>query len=195
MGRQFVTAGQGLLKVFFGQALSIASAALSGAALVLQVPALLYLSVVVSLAGFVLVLIGLSGASIAHMGYRAAFGCVVANAAVSLLADISWLAAFHGLLSLLDLALGLCTAYLVCKTTADLLVEKGDDRRARRAAMVWKTYALCTALSAAAQIAAGLFYGDIWAAVLAGGALALILSVQCLYLWFLFTGQRALQRA
>lgn len=194
MGRQFVTAGQGLLKVFFGQSLSIAATALSAAALVLQVSALLYLSAGVSLASFALVIIGLTGASIAHQGYRGAIGCVAVNVGVSLLTNLSWLAPFYSILSLLDLLVGLCIAYLVCKTTASLLAEKGDEACAKRGALAWKAYTVCIAVSAVCRMAAGGFHGSVWAAVLSGAALLLVVLAQCLYLWYLFVGQRALQR-
>lgn len=194
MGRQFVTAGQGLLKVFFGQALSIASLVLSAAAVLFQLTALLYLSAVVSLAGFAMMLIGLAGASIAHPGYRSACGCVAVNVLVSLLSNLAFMASFYNILSLLGLVIGLCTAFLVCKTTAALLVEKGDGTRAERGALVWKTYTVCVVVSSVLQLVAGGFYGNLWALVFSGGALVLVAFAQCLYLWFLFSGQRALQQ-
>lgn len=195
MGGQFVTAGQGLFKIFCGELLaSVAAVALGAFAQRLGIAVLLYLAAAVSIAGFLLVLAGLEGAAVAHTGFRSALWYVGANVLISIPLRLDLLPGLRTVLTVASLAAGLLTVFLICKSASALLTEKGREEQAGQGANAWKGYFVCIAASTGCSLAAAFLYGAPAGVALSLLYLLLQAAAECVYLVFLYRAQRALRR-
>lgn len=194
MGRQFVTAGEGLLKVFWSQIIVALTVGLTAFAVLLQAAPLVYLSALVMLVGQILALMGLSEAAVAHGGYRSARLAVLVSLTAGVARELIETTWILSLLNLVALGGSLMLVYLTCRATADLLVEIEEDALAERAALIWKIYVGLLAASFVCNLLAALFYGSITAVVLAGVYLTVQVGSAVLFMVFLFRSQRALRK-
>lgn len=177
-----------------GELLAAAAAVLTTVFQLLQSQPLLYVGSLVSMAGFVLLLLGLSGASLAHPGYRSASRWVWINVAIGLVMSLPVLpASAVSTVGVLNVAVMLMTVFYVCKTTAALHMERGEQALAERGALAWKLYAGSVAASLIINVAAGFFALTLAAVVLSGLALFLRLAAEVAYLLFLWASQKNLR--
>lgn len=193
MDKQFVTAGQGLLKVFFGACLSAAYVLLSTTGLQLGLIPLRLLSSGIVLVSLALTLIGLSTSAAVYPGYRSAMWCVAISGMASALTGILNGGVIYNILSMGSIVVSLLVVFLICKATASLLLEKGEEHRADRAAITWKVYVGCMLASLGCEAAADLIHNFVVSMALMGVFLALRLLAEGIYLVFLYKSQRVLQ--
>lgn len=193
MDRTFKAAGQGLQKVFLGEILSVAAVLLYSVAQLLMVVPLMYLGSLVNLAGFVLVLIGLAGATVVRGDYRAALWCAAGNVIASSAYGLVPAGPLQTALGAVSVALDLFVVLRVCRTTADLLVEAGELYIADSGVWAWRLYAGCTVLALGCNLAVVWFYGTLTAALLTLGYVLLRVVGVAVFLAYLFRSQRALR--
>ena len=117
-------AGKGLNRMFIGEILCILAI----------IP---LIGGILALAGYIVMLVGLYTAGKADDGYRTAFFLTIA----------SLILGFIPVLSLIGSVFNIITTYLVCTTTARLLMERGDTATAARGLFIWKLYAACLVVS------------------------------------------------
>ena len=102
----YTTAGRGLKTMFIGEIVCLFS----------FIP-------FVGLIGLIVTLVGLNTASKAHPGYKTAFTIAIVNIVVSLLC------VFLGPLSILVSILSVVMVYMICTTSAELLVKRAMRSR------------------------------------------------------------------
>ena len=117
-------AGKGLNRMFIGEILCILAI----------IP---LIGGILALAGYIVMLVGLYTAGKADDGYRTAFFLTIA----------SLILGFIPILSLVGSVFNIITTYLVCTTTARLLMETGATATAARGLFIWKLYAACLVVS------------------------------------------------
>lgn len=132
-GYNWSIAGSGLEKMFYGQILCLLTI----------IPLVGWIA---GIAGLILFLVGLYQAAGADEGYRTAFYVEVAALVLSVLA------VFIGVLDILISILNLVLVYLVCTTTANLLMARGDPATAQRGMLVWKVNLVCMVVSVVCSI-------------------------------------------
>lgn len=147
MGKEYVTVGEGLRQVLWGELLALISLVASDVGRGLQVTPLVWLGGLVGIVGMTMVIFGLAGASSVQSGYRKAVFCVWAELLLSVASGFlpdMWKAVIT-LLSALCASAGV---WFVCASTCDIPLEQ--EGTVRSGGAVWKVYAVGSILSAAA---------------------------------------------
>ena len=134
MNDDFKTAGSGLRTVFIGELVSIA------AIFLVWIP---FLGIIAALAGGIIVLVGLNSAGPAHPGFKNAFYMAVAVVILNVVSAFTGAGFLTGLLNVAVPIVSFLETYFICVASGELLLAKGDDSQADRAALIWKLYAAC----------------------------------------------------
>ena len=170
-------AGGGLKLMFWGEIVTIAA-----------VPAAVLsaiLGVICVLAGGIMCLVGLAKAGAAHQNFRSAMVMTVAGMVLSVLGNMFSRGFAASVVSFL-------VTYYVCTASGMLLESKGDLAQADRAALIWKLFGGCTAVSVLCILVGWIPLLNLLAAVPAviAGVVSLVASV--LYLIFLYRAYQSL---
>lgn len=180
--RQYPKAAEGLKLMFYGEVLTIVSIVL------LLVPTL---SVLLTLAGGIVSMVGLYRAGEDDTGYRTAFELTIAKVVLNLLGLFTD-GVLASLVSLCGSVAALLTVYFVCITTARILRAVGEETLAARGRTVWMINLVCTVVGGVIGLAAYIPLLNVLA-VLAAVLMAVVELVgYILYMMFLYGSCRAL---
>lgn len=177
-------AGGGLKLMFWGEIVTIAA-----------VPAAVLsaiLGVICVLAGGIMCLVGLSKAGAAHQNFRSAMVMTVAGMVLSVLGNMFSRGFLGGIVTIAASVVSFLVTYYVCTASGMLLESKGDLAQADRAALIWKLFGGCTAVSVLCILVGWIPLLNLLAAVPAviAGVVSLVASV--LYLIFLYRAYQSL---
>ena len=167
--RDYMLAGKGLNRMFIGEILCILA----------LIP---LIGVILALAAFIVMLVGLYTAGKADDGYRTAFILTIASLILS----------FIPFLNLIGSIFNIITTYLVCTTTARLLTERGDLETAAKGLFVWKLYAACLVVSLVCALLLFVPIINVAAALLEVATAIASLVGAILYLMFLYRASDSL---
>jgi len=178
MNSEYVTAGNGLKKMFIGEIVALISA------LVAFIPVLGLLGIVGTIVGAVIILVGLNATCPAHDNYKNALYMVIAGIVLNILSGFLGAGIFKSLVVIVSSIVAFLQTYFICTASGELLAAKGDGYQADRAVLIWKLYALCTVVSIVCTLVAGIPVIEFLAGV--AGIIAGIVEVVAMVLYVIF---------
>lgn len=182
----FTVAGNGLKKMFLGEIVALIGV------VVTMIPILGIVGSIATIAGAVLILVGLYSARDAHINYQYAFYMAIAGIVMNILGMIFTEGFLNGLVSVGSTAVSFFQLYFICTASSELLNAKGDGYQADRATLIWKINAVCALVSIAAVLVSVIPVINVIAgiAVIVAGIAEIVAAV--LYLIFLYKGSQSL---